>query len=262
MYKGIDHIALAVKDIERSANFYQKVFQLDMVMGLSYPADGVHTNLVFSLGPKNELELMGPLGEKGFLNSFLKKHGPGVHHLALEVTDIDEATRKVANSGIEVFGTAAEKGMRFTFLHPRSTLRMGLQLMQRNPQKRAYNPLIKGIDHVAVRVVNEAQSRDFFIDKLGAEFVDTGKDTALGCRCDRFAVGEADFHALHAFSVSSSISVTEGLHHIGIKVVDLKETLSRLKKFGIFPLNECSTPTRVFLPPDEMNGCLWRLVQM
>ena len=262
MYKGIDHIALAVEDIEQSANLYQKVFQLDLVMGLSHPADGVHTNLVFSFGPKNELELMGPLGDKGFLNSFLKKHGPGVHHPALEVTDIDEATRKLEDNGVEVFGTVGEKGMRFTFLHPRSTLRMGMQLMQRNPQKMAYDPLVKGIDHIAVRVASGAQGRDFFLNKLGAEFIAAKKDAALGCRCDRFAVGEAYFHALYAFSTSSFVSGTEGLHHIGVKVDDLEEVLSHLKKFGILPLNECFTKTSVFLPPEKMNECLWRLVQV
>jgi methylmalonyl-CoA epimerase len=262
MYKGIDHIALAVEDIEQSANFYQKVFQLDLVMGLSYPADGVHTNLVFSFGPKNELELMGPLGDKGFLNSFLRKHGPGVHHLALEVTDIDEATRKLKDNGIEVFGTTNEKGMRFTFLHPRSTLWMGMQLMQRNPQKRAYDRLIEGIDHVAVMVADGAQSRDFFLNKLGAEFIDDKRDPALGCYCDRYAVGEANFHALYAFPTTPSVAGTKGMHHIGLKVDDLKEALSHLEKFGILPLNECFTKTSVFLPPEKMNGCLWRLVQV
>jgi len=252
MYKGIDHIALAVEDIEHSANFYQKAFQLDLVMGLSYPADGVHTNLVFSLGPKNELELMGPLGNKGFLNSFIKKHGPGVHHLALEVTNIDEATRKLVDNGVEVFGTAEEKGMRFTFLHPRSTLRVGMQLMQRNPQKKADDPLIKGIDHVAVRVASSAQSRDFFLNKLGAEFIAARKDTSLGCRCDCFAVGEAYFHALYAFSASSTLSGTEGLHHIGVKVADLEKVLRHLSKIGILPLNDYSTQTSAFLPPDRM----------
>ena len=78
MYKGIDHIALAVEDIEKAAALYRDVFQLDLIMSHSYPADGVHTYLVLSLGPKNELELMGPLGAKGFLASYLKKHGQGV----------------------------------------------------------------------------------------------------------------------------------------------------------------------------------------
>ncbi|MFQ5484856.1 MAG: VOC family protein, partial [Desulfobacterales bacterium] len=93
LYKQIDHIALAVYDIEQAAKLFTDAFQLDTVMGLSYPPDGVHTNLVFSLGPQNELELMAPLGEKGFLAEFLKKHGEGFHHLALQMTDIDQATR-------------------------------------------------------------------------------------------------------------------------------------------------------------------------
>ena len=82
LYKHVDHVAVVVNNIERAADFYRDVFQLDLIMGLSYPPDGVHTNLVFSLGPENELELMGPLGDRGFIVDFLKKHGQGVHHLA------------------------------------------------------------------------------------------------------------------------------------------------------------------------------------
>jgi len=100
----------------RQRHFLSDAFQLDLVMGLSYPPDGVHTNLVLSLGPQNELELMAPIGEKGFLTDFLKKHGEGFHHLALEVTDIDQATRHLEEKGVRIFGETTHKGMRFTFL--------------------------------------------------------------------------------------------------------------------------------------------------
>lgn len=261
MFKGIDHIALAVADIESAADFYQKAFKLDMVMGLSYPADGVHTNLVFSFGPENELEFLGPLGSRGFLTTFLQKHGPGVHHLAIEVPDIEEATRAVSENGVAVFGTAGEKGMRFTFLHPRSTLRTGMQLMQRNPQKPAQNPMVKGIDHVAISVEDRQQGRDFFLNKLGATLIDHGTDEALGCRCDRFDVGNARFHALYQFSGSTPAKQMTGLHHIGILVDDLSIALSHLKDLGILPMKKWLSRKTAFLPPDKMYGCLWQLVQ-
>jgi methylmalonyl-CoA/ethylmalonyl-CoA epimerase len=261
MFKGIDHIALAVADIEAVAEFYKNVFKLDLVMGLSYPADGVHTNMVFSFGPENELEFLGPVGDQGFLTTFLKKHGPGVHHLALEVTDIEEDTRKLSKNGVDIFGTTGEKGMRFTFLHPKSTLRMGMQLMQRNPKKPAQDLLVKGIDYVAVTVADRRKGQDFFLNKLTATFIDHQKDEALGCRYDRFAVGDARFHTLYQFSDPSPVKDSEGLHHIGIRVDDLTEALAHLKGFGIVPMDKWSTDTSAYLPPEKMHGCLWKLVQ-
>jgi len=261
MYKGIDHLALAVEDIEKAAAFYRDVFQLDLIMGLSYPADGVHTYLVLSLGPKNELEFMGPLGAKGFLASYLKKHGQGVHHLALEVTDIDLETQKLEENGVRISGTTREKGMDFTFLHPLSTLKLGMQLMQRNPRKPSRNPMIKGIDHVAVRVSNGEFGRDFFIDKLGAKKAGGERDAILDCSRDRFVIGEAHFHTLYDFRGSSPSKTAEGLHHVALNVENLEETLRHLKKFQIHPMESWSNESFVFLPAEKMFGCLWKLIQ-
>ncbi len=261
MYKHIDHVAVAVNDIERAADFYRDVFQLDLIMGLSYPPDGVHTNLVFSLGSLNEIELLGPLGDRGFLVEFLQKHGEGFHHLALEVTDIERKTEQLEKNGIRIFGGTQHKGMRFTFLHPSSTLRLGLQLVQRKPQKPSRNPFIKGIDHVAVRVRNVEQGCHFFIHQLGAARDSSGRDRTLDCTCDRFAAGGAHFHLLYDFRNSSPASVKEGLHHLAVKVNDLSQATDHLKQFDINPLDRWSDGKSVFLPPDKMFGVLWRLVQ-
>lgn len=261
MYKGIDHIALAVNDIEQAAKFYQKAFQLDMIMGLSYPADGVHTNLVLSLGPKNELEFLGPIGDNGFLMNFLNKHGQGVHHMALEVTDIENETRKLKESGIDIFGTTGEKGMQFTFLHPRSTLRLGMQLMQRGPQKFSNNPMIKGIDYIAVRASSMKEGRDFFINKLVAKPITSEKDEIPDCICERFVLGDANFLLFYDLSDSLPIQEIEGLHHVAVKVDNLAYALRHLSRFQVEPLDMCFGKRSVFLPPDKMYGCLWRLIE-
>jgi methylmalonyl-CoA epimerase len=261
MYKGIDHIALAVENIEQAADFYRSVFRLGPVMGLSYPADGVHTNLVLSLGPKNELEFLGPRGNKGFLVDYLKKHGQGVHHLALEVTDIDQETRKLAENSVRIFGTAAEKGMQFTFLHPLATLKVGMQLMQRNPQKPSQDILIKGIRHVAIRVSDKGQGQDFFLNKLGARKIGSKRNTVLDCECDQYVIGEAHFQLLYNFRGSSPSPAAEGLHHVSLKVDDLTGILGHLSNFQIHPLKDWSNKNRIFLPAEKMYGCLWELVQ-
>ena len=262
MYKNIDHIALAVNDIERAADFYRDIFQLDLIMGLSYPPDGVHTNMVFSLGPHNEIEFLGPLGDSGFLMEFLHKHGQGFHHLAIEVNDIDRETAQLEKNGIRIFGVTRFKGMHFTFLHPASTLRVGMQLVQRRPQKPSRNPLIKGIDHVAIRVNNPAAGRDFFLRQFGAEMVSSDKDSLLNCACERFVVGEARFHLLYGFQNSSPMSLCAGFHHLAVKVDDLSQATDHLKQFDILPLDKWSDEKCAFLPSDKMFGVLWRLIQV
>jgi len=261
IYKQIDHIALAVYDIDQAAAFFADVFQLDLVMDLSYPPDGVHTNLVFSLGPQNELELMAPLGKKGFLIDFLKRHGEGFHHLALEVTDIDQATRRLEKKGVRIFGKTEHMGMRFTFLHPSSTLRAGMQLVQRKPQKLAINPMIKRLDHVAIVTNNPEIGRDFFLHKLGAKRIAIDRDERFDCSCDRFIVGNSRFDLLYDFQNNSSGEVPGGIHHLALEVANLSESIRQLKHFGIDPIDGWSGSKSIFLHPDKMYGCLWELSQ-
>ncbi len=261
LYKHIDHVALVVNKIERAADFYRDAFQLDLIMGLSYPPDGVHTNLVFSLGPENELELMGPLGDRGFIVEFLKKHGQGVHHLAIEVTDIDQATAILEKNGIRIFGRSEFKGMRFTFLHPASTLRVGMQLMQRKPQKQSRDPLIKGIDHAAIRVSDPDAGRDFFVSGLGAEQIAKGRDDLIHCTCERFMVGNIRFDLLYDFTGPSPAAITDGLHHLAVKVDDLPAAMHHFRQFDIDHLTPWSDENSVFLPQNKMFGCLWRVMQ-
>jgi len=261
LYKDIDHIALAVKDIEQAAEFFQSAFKLDLIMPLSYPADGVHTNLVFSLGPDNELELMGPLGDHGFLVQFLEKNGEGLHHLALEVTDIDRHTAELERNGVRVFGRTDALGMRFTFLHPKSTLLVGMQLMQRKPQKPSRDPLIKGMDHVAIRVEQPQEGRHFFLRQLGAEMVSSEKESVLDCWCDHFVLGKAHFHLLYDFESGSAVEASEGLHHLALKVDSLSDAIHHLKHYDVLPLEKWSGDQTALLSREKTFGCVFRLIQ-
>lgn len=261
MYKHIDHVALAVNDIQRAADFYRDVFQLDLIMGLSYPPDGVHTNLVFSLGPDNELELMGPLGNNGFLVEFLDRHGQGFHHLAIEVTDIERKTSQLEKNGIRIFGGTRHKSMQFAFLHPASTLRVGMQLVQRKPQKTSHNSLIKGIDHVAVYVSEVERGRHFFNNQLGAEMGSSKQYNVFDCVSDRFLAGGAHFDLLYDVAGSRPANMKQGLHHLALKVDDLSRAAGHLKQFDIEPLDEWRDENSFFLPPDKMYGVLWQLIQ-
>jgi hypothetical protein len=153
------------------------------------------------------------------------------------------------------------KGMQFTFLHPASTLRVGMQLVQRKPQKQSHDPLIKGIDHVAIRVSDPDVGRDFFLHGLGAEPLEKGKDDLVNCTYERFMVGNTRFDLLYDFTGPSPASMTEGLHHLAVKVEDLPAALRHFKRFNIDRLTPWSDATSVFLPESRMFGCLWRVMQ-
>ncbi|MBI4773358.1 MAG: VOC family protein [Deltaproteobacteria bacterium] len=261
MYKGIDHIALAAKDIAQATEFFQSAFKLDLIMPLSYPADGVHTNLVFSLGPDNELELMGPLGDHGFLVQFLERNGEGLHHLALEVTDIDRHTEELEQNGVRVFGRTDALGMRFTFLHPKSTLLVGMQLMQRKPQKPSRDPMIKGIDYVAIRVEQPQEGRHFFLRQLGADMVSSEREPVLDCWSDHFVLGKAHFLLLYDFRSGSAVAAPEGLHHVALKVDSLSDAVRHLEQYNVLPLENWSGDHSALLSPDHTFGCVFRLIQ-
>lgn len=260
-YRHIDHVALAVKDILQASELYQRVFQLDLIMRLSYPPDGVHTNLVLSLGPESELELLGPIGDRGFLCDFLRKQGEGVHHLALDVTDIDRATAGLESRGVRIFARTEFKGMRFTILHPASTLFVGMQLMQRSSRKPSRNPLVTGIDRVAVRVSNPSAGRDFFLGRLDARAMGVGRDEQLHCTWEGFQLGATRFDLLYDFAAHSPKGESDGLHHVALKVGDLRQAVRHFGETGIEPLAQWSGKESVFLPSDRMFGCLWRVVQ-
>ncbi|GAX90716.1 VOC family protein [Effusibacillus lacus] len=100
MVKKINHIAVIVDDIEKALVPYQK--------GLGLPSSNIeyvesyNVKVVFLPIGDTQIELVQPLGDKGELVEFLRATGGGLHHIAMEVEDINSAIRQAASSGIHM----------------------------------------------------------------------------------------------------------------------------------------------------------------
>ena len=118
----LDHVAIAVASIDDVLPSLQAVTGAEGSHRERVDAQGVE--LLFLGTGDGKLELLQPLGPDTPVGRFLEKRGPGLHHIAYRVPDIDAALRDLADRGLELVDTEARPGAmghRVAFIHPRST---------------------------------------------------------------------------------------------------------------------------------------------
>ncbi len=121
MVTGIDHIGIVVSDIEVALQMYAGPFGLKLARIEEVPSQGIRS-FHLPVG-ESRLELLVPLDDSSPVARFLAKHGPGVHHVAYAVDDLDAARAEMVAAGLEPIGepSTGADGKRIQFFHPRST---------------------------------------------------------------------------------------------------------------------------------------------
>ena len=122
VFKRIDHIGVAVEDIDASLGLWRDRFKLDVVHREVVEEQGVEAVLL-DVG-ENHVELLAPLGPDTPVGKFLAKKGPGLHHVAYQVDDIDATLDALKQAGLALIDAEARTGIRSSrvaFLHPRDT---------------------------------------------------------------------------------------------------------------------------------------------
>ena|SRR5437867_12401038 len=126
--KRIDHIAIAVKDLDAAVATYQHNFGLEKVSGGDVPALGIR-NAFLQIGDA-QIEFIAPLSEQGPVADFVVKQGGGMYLLALEVDNLDDAIATLQNQGARVNVATGSTGRRLAFVSPRATHGVLLQLLE------------------------------------------------------------------------------------------------------------------------------------
>lgn len=122
MFGRIDHIGVAVEDIDAALALYEESFEMELAHRETVESQGVEAVLL-DVGD-GHVELLRPLGPDTAVGKFLARKGPGLHHVAYAVEDIDATLRQLSAAGIELIDTeprAGIRGSRVAFLHPRAT---------------------------------------------------------------------------------------------------------------------------------------------
>ncbi len=115
----LNHIALAVADLEGEAKRYRDVLGAKISEPQALPEHGV--TVVFVELPNTKVELLAPLGEGSPIAAFLARTGGGPHHICYEVADIHAAREQLTSTGMRVLGEPrlGAHGKPVIFLHPK-----------------------------------------------------------------------------------------------------------------------------------------------
>jgi methylmalonyl-CoA epimerase len=122
MLDRIDHTGVAVDDLDAAIKLYRDVLGMPLVHREVVEEQGVEAVLL-DVGD-GHVELLSPLGDDTPVGKFLAKKGPGLHHVAYAVSDIEATLAELARNGVELIDETPRIGIRrslVAFVHPRST---------------------------------------------------------------------------------------------------------------------------------------------
>ncbi|MFN3741138.1 MAG: methylmalonyl-CoA epimerase [Anaerolineales bacterium] len=120
--KRIHHLAIAVRELDSTLEFWQEALGLMLTERRHVPAESAEIAF-FHLG-EGEIELVRPTEAETGLARFLEKRGPGMHHICLEVEGLDELLENLKARGVRLINETprqGENGRRYAFIHPEST---------------------------------------------------------------------------------------------------------------------------------------------
>jgi methylmalonyl-CoA epimerase len=118
MKKGIHHVGLAVKNIEEVAKFWEEVFGAKFIDYTLETNDFMSRMIMVGEGL---FELLEPRGKDGLIERFLNTRGEGIHHVSVQVDNLDEVLKICKEKGIALIGDR--------FIHPKSTHGVLIELL-------------------------------------------------------------------------------------------------------------------------------------
>ena len=131
MLNKIEHIALAVEDLETAISHYKDVWGLDVEHRERVEDQGVEEAML-PLG-ESYLQLLGPTGPDTTVGRFIASKGEGLHHIAYEVEDLEASLAELKAKGVRLIDEAPRKGGRghmVAFVHPKSNHGLLVELIQ------------------------------------------------------------------------------------------------------------------------------------
>ncbi len=132
MFDKIDHIGIAVGDLEKALSFYRD--QIGLVFNGIEEIDEQKVRVAFLPVGESEIELLESTDPAGPVGKFIEKKGEGVHHLAFRVSDIEDKLEQLKEQGVALIDEKPRYGAggaKIAFLHPKSTGGVLVELCER-----------------------------------------------------------------------------------------------------------------------------------
>jgi methylmalonyl-CoA/ethylmalonyl-CoA epimerase len=131
MIEKLDHIGIAVKDLDQAMKLYKDVFGIEP--SLVYESSYTKAKIAFFPIGDMRVELIQPVSPESTMGKFLEKRGEGIHHIAYKVRDVDTSLSHVEAKGVQLIDKKSRKvreNERVGFLNPKSTNGVLIELIQ------------------------------------------------------------------------------------------------------------------------------------
>ncbi|MBX5491825.1 MAG: methylmalonyl-CoA epimerase [Chloroflexi bacterium] len=131
MQGKLDHVAIAVRSLDEAARVYA---QLGLGALRTCTMDEMGVRVGFLAAGASQIELLEPLRPDSVVGKFLARRGEGLHHICLEVDDIEASLAELAAQGVELIDRTPRQGAegRVAFIHPRATHGVLIELVQKH----------------------------------------------------------------------------------------------------------------------------------
>jgi methylmalonyl-CoA/ethylmalonyl-CoA epimerase len=131
MLEKIDHIGIAVRDIDQGIKLFKEVFCVEP--SLVYESAYTKAKIAFIPIGETRIELIQPSNPESVVGKFLEKKGEGVHHISFKVKDVDQSLMEIESKGVQLIDKKSRQvreNERVAFLHPKSTNGVLVELIQ------------------------------------------------------------------------------------------------------------------------------------
>lgn len=129
--KQINHVAVVVDDMEKALSFWRDALGMQLHEVRNVPAE--KSQVAFLPLSGSEVELVQPTTDDSGIANYLAKRGPGMHHICLEVDDIEGMMAQLKSKGVRLINEeprTANDGKKYAFIHPESTSGVLVELYQ------------------------------------------------------------------------------------------------------------------------------------
>ena len=131
MLEKIDHIGIAVKNLDEAIKLYKDIFGVEP--SLVYESSYTKARIAFIPIGESKIELIEPSNPESVMGKFLEKKGEGIHHISYKVKDVDKSLSELEMKGIQLIDRKARKvreNEKVAFLSPKSTNGVLIELIQ------------------------------------------------------------------------------------------------------------------------------------
>ncbi|MDW8046640.1 MAG: VOC family protein [Chloroflexota bacterium] len=277
--KRVDHLSMGAPDWRAQADWLERVLGFRFLGHVPDHGEGFEGCTLQVPGTDIEFEVIAPTRPDSFLQRFLDGDGPGLHHIAIEVEDIEETAAELQRLGLTPFGGIQDDGSwRFTFIHPKESGGVLWQPFVPKEPSRAVDRRTGGglvglvrVDHVSMAVPDIDQQIAFQERVFGMEVEGRWRSEEEGYEGAvlRIPNSQLKFEIIAPIREDSFVARflrerRPGLHHVAAEVASVEAAAAALREAGIEPwggIIDNGWKRHMFIHPKQSGGVLFQLFE-